>query len=375
LNLSSFKNTLSRHNSNIAGWRSKRKFLVIESDDWGSIRMPSREVYEMLLKTGIRVDLCHYNRYDSLATVEDLESLFNVLHKYHDINGNHPVLTANTVVANPDFEQTKASGFNKYHFELFTDTIKNYPGCQNSFALWKQGIDIGIFHPQFHGREHLNVNRWMKALQNGSEETRISFEHKLFGISTTITSEKRKSYLAALDIDDFSEIQSQQLILEQGLGFFENIFGYKSESFIAPNYTWHINIEETLARMGVRYIQGGSNQNQPTVNGYKVIKHKLGSNNEHNQIYLNRNCIFEPSSNLYKSWIESTLKEIGIAFFWSKPAVISSHRVNFIGAIDPSNRTRNLALLNELLKKILAKWPEVEFMTSDQLGRIIENDG
>jgi len=30
---------------NIPGWRTNRKIVVIESDDWGSVRMPSREVY------------------------------------------------------------------------------------------------------------------------------------------------------------------------------------------------------------------------------------------------------------------------------------------------------------------------------------------
>ena len=38
------------------GWKTDRKIVVIESDDWGSIRMPRREVYEMSLKKGYRVD-------------------------------------------------------------------------------------------------------------------------------------------------------------------------------------------------------------------------------------------------------------------------------------------------------------------------------
>ena len=35
-----FHNLLS-----IPGWRTNRHIVVIESDDWGSIRMPSKEVY------------------------------------------------------------------------------------------------------------------------------------------------------------------------------------------------------------------------------------------------------------------------------------------------------------------------------------------
>ena len=30
--------------------------------------------------------------------------------------------------------------------------------------LWRQGIDERLFVPAFHGREHLSVTRWLKAL-------------------------------------------------------------------------------------------------------------------------------------------------------------------------------------------------------------------
>lgn len=98
-----FRSSLARHLVNYKGWQTTRKIIVIESDDWGSIRMPSKEIYDNLLKSGIRVDRCPYNRYDSLASEEDLSALFDVLTSFRDMNGNHPVITANTVVANPDF--------------------------------------------------------------------------------------------------------------------------------------------------------------------------------------------------------------------------------------------------------------------------------
>ena len=37
----------------LPGWRTKRKLIVLESDDWGSIRMPSVEAYNNLQKAGI----------------------------------------------------------------------------------------------------------------------------------------------------------------------------------------------------------------------------------------------------------------------------------------------------------------------------------
>ena len=41
---------------NQMGFHTNRKILVIDSDDWGSIRMPSRNVYETLLVDGDCVD-------------------------------------------------------------------------------------------------------------------------------------------------------------------------------------------------------------------------------------------------------------------------------------------------------------------------------
>jgi hypothetical protein len=369
----SFKSNLLNTLINISGWRTDRKIVVIESDDWGSIRMPSKEVYEKLLNAGIRVDKCPYNRYDSLESEEDLIALSDVLIKFKDQYGNHPVFTTNFIVANPDFEKIKSSDFRKYHYELLTDTLKRYPKHQNTFSILKEGINQRLFHPQFHGREHLNINRWMKGLQDGLAETHLAFDNELFGISTTITSEKRRSYMAALDFDDFSELEVQKQILAEGLNLFEQIFGYRSSSFIATNYVWHSDLEPFLFSRGIKFLQGGTNQIHPTGDGSLIKRHSLGSLNDCGQRYLIRNCQFEPSEDLSKPWVESVIKEISNAFFWRKPAIISSHRVNYIGFIDPANRQRNLIMLNTLLRRLTNRWPDIEFMTSDQLGNIIEN--
>ena len=65
---------------------------------------------------------------------------------------------------------------------------------------------------------------------------------------------------------------------------------------------------------------------------------------------------------------------MAIAYYWNKPAIISTHRLNYVGYINPSNRDKNLKLLDHLLSSILKKWPDVEFMTSVELGDTILND-
>ena len=158
---------LKRRLINLPGWHTTRKIVVIDSDDWGSIALPSLEVYKSLRDSGFRMEFNPYLKYDSLASENDLDALFSILTSFKDKNGNHPVFTANTVVANPDFEKIRSSDFTEYHYELFTETLKKYPKHSKSFDLWRQGIDQCIFYPQFHAREHLNVRYWMKSLQAG----------------------------------------------------------------------------------------------------------------------------------------------------------------------------------------------------------------
>ena len=68
------------------------------------------------------------------------------------------------------------------------------------------------------------------------------------------------------------------------------------------------------------------------------------------------------------------MKEIEIAFNCNKPATISSHRVNYMGTINPENRAEGLKKLDQLLGAIIKKWPEVEFITSMELGDIINGN-
>ena len=66
--LADVKSATLRLATNLRGWKTRRKLLVIESDDWGAIRMPGPEAWARLLKAGIRVDR---SRYDSLDCLEN----------------------------------------------------------------------------------------------------------------------------------------------------------------------------------------------------------------------------------------------------------------------------------------------------------------
>lgn len=359
---------------NFPGWHTNRKIVVIESDDWGSIRMPSKEVYHQLIEKGIRVDRDPYCRYDSLATPADLEALFEVLQSVKDKHGKPAILTANTLVANPDFEKIRESGFESYYYEPFTETLKRNPNTEKSFSLWKEGMNSGVFHPQFHGREHLNIKKWLNDLKKGLEITLLGFKHGTFGFTSEVDPRINMDYMGAFNSGLPEDIAEYNTILTEGLNLFEDLFKFRSQSFIPTTYTWHPDIEPVLLKNGVNYLQGSVFQRVP-IDDDTTFRFKrnnfTGSRSKAGLIYIARNAYFEPSQLPDINWVNECMRRIRLSFLFQKPAVIGAHRLNFIGAIDEENRKINLSLFKILLKEIVRKYPDVEFMCTDNLGEII----
>lgn len=369
----SLKSTIQKNLILVPGWKTRRKIVVIESDDWGSIRMPDKQTFDLLAADNPALHKDAMCRYDSLESNDDMQAMFDVLSAVKDSSGNHAILTANTITGNPDFDRIAASGFMEYAWEKFTDTLQRYPNHDKVTALIAQGIARGLYQPQFHGREHVNVQQWLLALQQGHTALMQAFRHRVFGIAITGNRTKRNNLMSALDYEDAKDADAKKSIVAEGMDAFETLFGFRSASFIATTYIWDSAIEKTLYDGGVNFIQGIPYQYIPNPGGawYKRKFHYTGQKNKIGQTYLVRNAYFEPSLAAGKDVTNECLHRIKLAFSWGKPAIIGSHRVNFIGAVEEQNRTANLKQFHRLLKKIVATWPDVEFMSSDQLGKAI----
>jgi len=370
----SVKLKLVNNLKNIIGKSVKEKYLIIESDDWGSIRMPSLAALERLKSKGVSLEKGEskrYNHSDTLASKQDFEHLYETLSKFKDKVGNSPVFTAISVVANPDFDKIKANDFEKYEYEAFPETLKRY-GQSEALDMWKEGIEKHLFYPEFHGREHLNANVWLRALQANDQPTRLAFEEGCWAIKTQTP--YNINYQAAFDVELKEDIEKQKEIVSTGLDLFEQIHGYKAKFIVPPNGPFNNQLEEVAAQKGVKYIGAAKVQKEPQGEGqYKNRYHWLGQTNRHRQTYLTRNAFFEPNSP-EKDWHSDCLNNIHYAFKWNKPAVISSHRTNYIGTLNPKNRENGLKALEKLLTEVLKRWPDVKFVTSTQLGEIIKNE-
>lgn len=369
--------SIKNHLLNSSGKSINNRLVVIESDDWGAIRTVNPNNYANYLKIFPDSVKNPYLRYDTLANSEDLNALFETLSSVKDSINRSAVITFNTVVANPDFEKIKTSEYNSYAYEPFQKTLERYYPNEHVFDLWKQGIQEGLVVPQFHGREHVNVPVWLDLLKRGNKDILDAFELETWSTPKGSYPPSNIKIQAALDFDNHYPKEHQTSFLAEGTALFEEIFGFRSQTWIPNNFIASSELVNNAKSFGVLGMQGMKYHVEPkgfhgaTKYIYKRRKFGVAPNG---LINLVRNCVFEPSQNINGNLeVERCLKQIQAAFFWKKPAVITAHRLNFIGALRQKNRTENLMLLKTLLAEIVRRWPDVVFTDSASLVKMYLN--
>lgn len=367
------KDIIIRNIKNLPGKKSKRKIVVIYVDDYGSIRVRDKKAYTEMKKAGIPMDETRFSMYDTLADREDLSKLFDTLTSVKDSKGNYACFTPLAIVANPDFQKIEASNFQEYHREPFTTTLdrygKDYDGV---YKLWEQGIKENIFYPAYHGTEHINVKRFMDALQSGHKSVKLAFEYQSVALPHFPGETKVVQPTTTFYIEKAEENNQLQKDIKVGTTMFHELFGYQSKQFTPGASIFSPVLNKTLADCGIKYIHVNRYQAYPLGDG-KFSKKFLynGKINEEGQRYIVRNCQFEPEGQANTTVADRCMKDIEACFRWGAPALLSSHRVNFVGQLDKHYRDNSLQQLKYLLKKIVEKWPDVEFMNGDQMAKTV----
>ena len=369
------KQTLFNNLKNIPGWRTSRKLVAISVDDYGNVRLDSKAAKERLEKKGVQA-MGRFDAYDTLATNQDLEMLFETLRQVRDTKGRPAVFTPYALPCNIDFAATTAEGryvpesLKKTWSRLESEQPDAYAGIRN---LWQEGIDEGIFIPQFHGREHFNAKLFHAYLQEKDPIVLNNLEEKsLIGLPPR-TDMPHISFTQTYAFEEEDEVEGHKEMLKDGLGRFTEVFGYATTAFTPPAQQLHPKLYPFLESIGVKAIDKPFLTRRHYGSGkFKREWNTLGQKKGQNHISLVRNVVFEPTDGNIDH-VGKALKQIEAAFRWGKPAHISSHRVNFCGHIDPENRKKGLGDLKELLQRIVKRWPEVEFVSVPELVKRIGN--
>ena len=372
---SQLKDSLIGNLKNSWGWKTRRKIVVFSVDDYGNVRINSKAARANMDAAGMKI----YSRFDLLDTLEtkaDLAALFTVLDSVKDKNGKPAVFTPFALPCNIDFERLVAENYQQYRYELLPETYKKLTNLQpnayeGTWELWKDGIAKGFLKPQFHGREHINLTIFNEKLKNKDAALRIALENRSF---TSIDDEAYPTMFstAAFDFWNFDENKAYAAVIEEGLEKFAAVYGYRSNYFTPPVFNIHHSLYPILKENGIQYIDLGLVRNEHQgLNVFKKEFNYTGKKTREGLTIVVRNVVFEPTEDRGIDWVAYTMKQIERAFRWNRPAIISSHRVNFCGHMDVNNREKGLTSLKALLDAIVRRWPEVEFMAADELGDLI----
>lgn len=365
---------------NYKSFKTKTPVMIIESDDWGSLRTKNKTVREKLNAIEPKAKLDQFTQLDSIATEDDLEDLFEVLMSVKDRNGNPACFTPNVCTANPDFEAIKDSNFESFYYQPFTKALDDYSKTKSLLEIWKNGKEEGIFKPQLHGREHVHALAWLAELRAGNKKLLKAFECETWGIPyKALTFQLRKNFQASLDcygIEDEDQYQKQWI--EESADIFKDALGYRPSSFIAPAYVWHSKIHKQLSSIGINSVQGLKLQYQPEhTNKVKYTKkpHYTGKVDKTSGItYTTRNTFFEPHSAPHKDWGDIILSRIKNNLKQKKPIILSTHRINFVGRLDLKHRDQNLKTFKHVLKQIVKQYPDIQFMDSGTLAKLLSKE-
>jgi len=369
----SLLNDLYNKFSNLSGFHTARKIILFLSDDWGSSRVRSLGARDVLMSEGLNLNENRFDRYDTLESNQDIEYLFDILMKHKDQNGNSFVITVVCNVANPDFKKIKNTDFREYFYEPFTETLIRYPGHDRVYDLYKEGIHLNIFKPEFHGREHLQVKWWISALQSGGGILRKAFEEEFWFVAAKSQANPlHRGFGSAFDIAKLDEVNAQKEIIADGVQLFIKLFGYQPVLFVPPAQHYHQRLEPIIAETGIKMIDVPRLRKMPLGKATRRLKlHYLGQKSRFGLRYLTRNAVFEPNLNEQSDGVNECMAAIENAFKHNKPAIISNHRAAFSGGLDLKNRDKGLKALDRLLSGILKKWPEVEFMSASAFYDIL----
>lgn len=367
------KNNLVSNIKNIPGWKTKRKLVSFAVDDYGNIRLAGLKEKQNLQCNGVNLT-GRFDHYDALDTRQDYEQLFKVLESVRDKRNRHAVFTTYAMPANVDYERTLQCGeYVAENLDVTYDRLseKDKANFEGAFTLLREGINRRILRPQFHGREHLNILAFNKLLRDKNPVLLANLhELSLAGIPNHINL-PNIGFHEAFSLQTSRELEIHKTILEDGLNRFDQVYGYRPLSFTPPAMLFHPQLYPFVESLGIEAIDKPRRHQVHMGDGiFKKEINRLGIQKNQKHVTVVRNCMFEPNAKNI-DWVNFTLDQIKAAFFWGKPAIISSHRVNFCGHIDPENRKKGLVDLQNLLNKVVQIWPDVEFVSVDELAECI----
>jgi hypothetical protein len=323
----------------LALWREpvlRYPVLIVESDDWGAGPVQAQ------------------------ATA--LDRLVDVLARYKDGTGRHPVMTLAIVLAVPDGPAIRATG----RYQRIT---LEHPLFAPVRAALDRGRRAGVFALQLHGLEHY----WPAALMASPDATVRAW----LEADPPATTERLPAHLQSR-WTDASVLPSRPLSAEEigqavreEVELYARVFGERPRVVVPPTFVWTRQVERAWIQDGIgclvtpgwRYTcrdgQGrASGDEGPIANG----------DSDEGLFYLARYDYFEP---LRGRGTAHALAALQRAAQEGRPCLLENHRDNFIGGEE--NCRQSLEDVDALYRQALARHDGLRFLSTAELGTMLSD--
>ncbi|MFZ3263880.1 MAG: hypothetical protein WA172_07760 [Terriglobales bacterium] len=340
------------------GLRFDRPLLLFQSDDWGRVGVRDREGWEQMRATGIHLGEAPYDFY-CLETGEDLQAMRAVLGKHRDSSGRHPSMGMNFIMANVDFDRCLASSGKEISLVPLTEGLPCQWQRHGLFEAYRQGIQDGAFYAALHGLTHFCANSIKRELEADGE--RAELIRKLWRAQTPYIYWRMpwigyEYWDGELEPERrFLSRDDQQSAIRRAAEIYHTFFGSLPFSACAPGYRANADTRKAWFEAGIRVVQNGPGEC------------KAPYLDEDGMLHTFRTIEMEPATGGRD--LANVLSDVEECFINGLPAVVSIHSLNFHSTIRDF-RTPTLVLLDEFLRAIEKKWPDLLYLNDADLFRL-----
>jgi hypothetical protein len=302
-------------------WRTVRA-VAIQSDDWGLAGfVPTADAWENLDRHELGP-----GRFPEVYWLSTLEDSTMVAALNRTLAG-HVGRDRRPAVLQPNYVMSSLAHVHD-RWEKFD--LPALPPAYRRPGLWQavaSGIAGGTWYPEFHATWHYDPDR----RREGALSTELAREVTSRDIILFPGSEK------AWELGAWRPGPELERELDHSLAVFAALFGRGVHSVMAPDYHWDDRVESIWQSRGIRVIQGKREQiNQAWGTGQvgrarKFLARKWSRWRYPGRIYLERNCRLEPVQSLDpEAVVQACIRDTRRAWSVGEPAIVESHRVNFI---------------------------------------------
>lgn len=319
-------------------WREpalRRPVVIVESDDWGP---------------GPDSDAAWLGR------------IADVLRRYQDEQGRHPVVTIGVVLALPDPDHPR-----KGQFSRLTLADERFRLVRERLV---EGAGSGVFALQLHGMEHF----WPPALQAAAQaDPEVARWLRWFDGKQPPRTEVLPAHLQSRWVDA-STLPTRALAAGEivqaardEVHAFSAVFGLPATVAVPPTFLWDERVERAWAESGIRYIVTPGQRYASRDRTGRLVADgppiHAGQRGRNGVVYLVRDRYFEPALGHDAEHALAVLTE---KTGTGQPTLLEMHRFNFTR--DPVQAARAVDELDRFLAGALRAYPGVRFLTPAELG-------